>query len=955
MISEILTDYQIRTTIYEAKCTTIEVCCHLSGLRIGCSVFLRLQPVPNMRLSIFHLLVLFGIAVCLQLGTSANAQLYWIGGSGDWDDGNHWSQEPGGRPAMRIPDANTIALIDDNSGLKDGSVLAVPPGTYQVATLGVTTTGQFTMNFNGDFGTPVVMEVFQELFLSREMNLAYNSLNNKWRFTGSGNHSITTNGQDLLSVEFFDVDGRYSQRDPLLASTQIRMYGGEWTSNNQDVRTELLFFRDLNNPPTPALTKIFNAGTSDIVVGEWDSRFTYQSLTVTGEHRIFVRIFDGSPSSSFGPGFAFNEIHLLEQQDGIFPGAGSIIESNNFECPNCIIDRLIIEDTGDTRLANNFTIEEELVITEPNLTVLLNGGNNRDNTLTINGTVSTPPAQGCGERVVIASVYRDFFNIARASGTLTIPNVVLEDIPAVGNATFNVSNGQLLGASTGWNLINQPSAQSYIWVGESRSGVGDWDDPGNWRLQNGDATGCIPSLLDKVTITDAAQGDINIPSNFTAECKDFIWATRNDVELNLAGRLKVAGDFLLDRSTSISVLEQGARIIFSGTTSNEIETAGVTLPNIYFTGESATWNLTSDLSCGDLFLESGTLNTSGSDIRADNWTNITMRPKTLQLGSSHVNIAGTFDHSSASSREIDIEPGTSLIECANFESLDATLYDLRLRNTAPLTLVRVVSLPFRVNLNRLLLNGSGPVRVIGDLTVEEIEFEIDEAALEIQPSASFTVNGSIAGPASSGSPPQLRSRQMGTQAELLTDENNMCITGVIDVEDMLAVGDVLFHAPDAIDGGNNSGFNFDNGNPDATLYWRGNSGLFSEPANWSAFSGGCPEDTNPLTVDDLIITRDGIQDPEDEIEVVGDVTANNLTFQTGGVILDVTGTLTLDKLTYEGSSTLRGGTVNVSGETLIGTFGTMVVDLNQLNLTSLTKSGGAIILREGSVVTIDNQ
>ncbi len=41
--------------------------------------------------------------------------LYWIGGSGTWDDPNHWSLESNGVAAMRVPDSNTRVIIDQHS------------------------------------------------------------------------------------------------------------------------------------------------------------------------------------------------------------------------------------------------------------------------------------------------------------------------------------------------------------------------------------------------------------------------------------------------------------------------------------------------------------------------------------------------------------------------------------------------------------------------------------------------------------------------------------------------------------------------------------------------------------------------------------------------------------------------------------------------------------------------
>ena len=45
-----------------------------------------------------------------------NAQtLYWVGGSGNWSDSQHWSLVSGGSPSGVVPNSNTHIIFDDNS------------------------------------------------------------------------------------------------------------------------------------------------------------------------------------------------------------------------------------------------------------------------------------------------------------------------------------------------------------------------------------------------------------------------------------------------------------------------------------------------------------------------------------------------------------------------------------------------------------------------------------------------------------------------------------------------------------------------------------------------------------------------------------------------------------------------------------------------------------------------
>ena len=41
--------------------------------------------------------------------------LYWVGGSGNFNDGNHWSLASGGPSANKIPSSVNDVVFDDNS------------------------------------------------------------------------------------------------------------------------------------------------------------------------------------------------------------------------------------------------------------------------------------------------------------------------------------------------------------------------------------------------------------------------------------------------------------------------------------------------------------------------------------------------------------------------------------------------------------------------------------------------------------------------------------------------------------------------------------------------------------------------------------------------------------------------------------------------------------------------
>ena len=55
--------------------------------------------------------------------------LYWIGGTGDWNDPSHWSNSSGGAASFLVPNENTDVFIDQES-LSDNDVVSVSNDIY---------------------------------------------------------------------------------------------------------------------------------------------------------------------------------------------------------------------------------------------------------------------------------------------------------------------------------------------------------------------------------------------------------------------------------------------------------------------------------------------------------------------------------------------------------------------------------------------------------------------------------------------------------------------------------------------------------------------------------------------------------------------------------------------------------------------------------------------------------
>jgi hypothetical protein len=898
-----------------------------------------------------HFFVISLLLICVDKAV-ASAPIYWINGSGQWDDPNHWSKNSGGAPFGGIPTANSDVIFNNSSGLNSSSIVVIPPGDFPMNDFSVLTSAAFTLTFDGSTGNKVALNILGDLTLSANMSITYNSassFHNEWNFVESNEHDITTNGQDLLHVQFVDENAIYNQVDALTASLRIRHYGGTWNTNNHDVSSEYIYFRDTNSSSNP-LTKVLNAGSSNFYCDLWDSKLTYQSLTVNGTYNIYTQQFIGSPGNAIS-NFNFHNIHLLEFTD-IAPGGTSQIEHNNFECTYCSVNEIIIEDTGLTQLAGRFTVENKLEVTNIESTIAFNGGNGRLDEVVINGNVIVPEIMGCDERTIFTNIYNNFTKFIRTTGTLHIQDAIINNIQTEGGANFTISNSVLSGSSIGWTENSPPESLTYVWIGSGT--IADWNNPANWQLDNGSNNGCLPKIVDHVFVNSQAMSDINIPAGFTAECKDFIWKNTAGRELKLSGTtilkstLKVAGDFGTHSSAIITPINSHD-IIFVANGPVDISTNNVQLPDIRFESANGEWHLKNKLNADDISFESGTLVTESNDIETDYWVSIGTEPKIYYFEDSHVLVNGEFKLSIYTYSNVTFNPGTSLIECEKLTSTVTNMYDLKLNNTSTYTLSN-----YPYVMNDLILNTANTVRTENNIELNNLVFNVNNSKLEIDPTATFTVNGGIESNTVLASPAILKSKTVGVQAVIDKAEGNVCASGYITITDINASLSGTFHAPKSTDNGNNSGINFDDGTSVSHLYWIGGSGNWSEFSNWSRVSGGCPSDKDPMDFQELFIDNNGIYTNANTITVNGGLTANNLNFNNSiNAKLVIPTSFTVNNLTVNGGyATLQNKYMIVNTNVNVENGGALIIDLINLKSGTLTTGNGIVILRPGTEVVL---
>ena len=108
--------------------------------------------------------------------------LYWVGGSGNFNDGNHWSLTSGGSAANKIPSTLNDLVFDDNSTQNFTNLVVTVVGVNNCRSL----------KFTNDFvNYTVVGSKFTEINISGDFELNYKTdfkTNSKlvFKFVGFG-------------------------------------------------------------------------------------------------------------------------------------------------------------------------------------------------------------------------------------------------------------------------------------------------------------------------------------------------------------------------------------------------------------------------------------------------------------------------------------------------------------------------------------------------------------------------------------------------------------------------------------------------------------------------------------------------------------------------------------------------------------------------------------------------
>ncbi len=492
---------------------------------------------------------------------------YWIGGSGNFNDIQHWSDQPGGKvnPDALLPDKDDNVFFDEFSfpdpgaeviitsvarcaNMHWGNVKNMPtlktdanPAHYLVIYGGVTFTDQMII----DLERPLY---FRASTQGNTIDFGGNTFDGDIIFENNGGWRIT-GGLDIL-----DNDIQFQQGS---LSIEAEINCGSIISQTASSRELFL------NSATINLSKSGNA----VIALQTDN------LSIDPGNSTINVLSDDSDIEISGA-------EKVDFYDVVFFGdSGNIVNTSlkaNF-------NKLTFQKDGSLGGENDF---QELVFTEGYSYSLKDGVQDVQALFTAKGR--------CYAYINI--------NGESSGGFISAEGVDLEylkvqNVTASGTAAnFLANNSYDLGGNKGWSF-GDPSSDDYKWTGAGGDNL--WGNHLNWDKA------CVPSRNNNAIIPDGFALEIDID----AECKD----------LDIKGSSTISGNKNLEIYASLKA--SGATWTFNGETTMKGSgtiSLNASMPGMLSIEATGIYNLGTNLTIdNDLNLNSGTLNSVTKNIDVD--------------------------------------------------------------------------------------------------------------------------------------------------------------------------------------------------------------------------------------------------------------------------------------------------------------------------------------------------
>lgn len=376
--------------------------------------------------------------------SQANAtNFFWVGGSGNWTDLNHWATTSGGaiNPVV-LPGIGDDVFFDGNSFSAAAQTVSLGAGDKYCRNMswtGVTNNPAFNI-------AAAKMHVLGSLTLNANMSLT-NTLTSGAGFyfeASTAGQTIRTFGKTLYYDVFFQGTGTasWTLQDELRAFNRIYIRGGVLNTGNQNITM-------MSSQSVIYLARSTFVGGAPIVANFGSSTITAQ--TVFTDYAIF--------GVTINPGTSTLTVQSLTAGDHnyynvVFNGPGAVGFTGS---PNNsgIYNNIDVNSGTDFTLEGGPTVNGRLRLGVPGLNTSIEAGT----TTTFNGILESYGT--LAQRVnIFSSSTGSPVTFQKSNGILCVEFITLRDNTKAGTGNFYASNSVDLGNNTGWNFTTQSCLSS---------------------------------------------------------------------------------------------------------------------------------------------------------------------------------------------------------------------------------------------------------------------------------------------------------------------------------------------------------------------------------------------------------------------------------------------------------------------------------------------------------------
>jgi len=770
----------------------------------------------------FHKAIYTILLLLLSL-ISYSSDYYWIGGSGDWSDINHWATTSGGNiHHIQTPTASDNVYFDSNS-TSTNSTINLNIGTLFCKDFNIESI-QNQITFSG------LCNIWKIYGSYRLSSLAQITNGAKLYFeAASGTETIKTAGNTINNKIYFKGNASWELIDSLNCQN-IYLESGSFKTNSNAINAS-------NFISNSTYLRSIHLGNSIVNLTSWTVQGTAYSV-VAGSSLIIINSDNfinntGTPYTYFDVEFKGNNANLANQGPGIITFHNVYFHNNGNISGDNIFDSLVLTKGSIYEIS-------------PNTTQTINVD------LTANGN--------CKDPITIKSL-SSFASFSKNSGTISCSYLILEHIHAIGGATFNAIGSTNLGDNNGWNLV-APTSRNLFWVDSQ----GDWQDTTHWSANSGGLGGeCIPTKYDNVFIDTNSSISTNtwdLTINNTCFCHDFNWLDQVEGKIMYSGTLNIAGSAYFGNKLIIG--NMGVTEFISTQNGETVHTSNIPLNKneIRFNGKGS-WTLQDSINndSGGVFLMSGHLLTNGNYINTNIFAASTEFKKKLSLFNSTIDVNSKFMLFQDS---LSIEPGTSHIrmigdtcKLLTYETNPDTLYNVTFTANESSSIISTKKTFFNKIefLRDVVLIGSASSDTLFFEKARSFIFEGREDSI----GKALIANGNCH--------EVITMRDRNSMGHFIF---NIPSTASINVHNVSmrgakAVGGANFIANNSSDLGNNINWTFSN--IDSNHYWVNGDGNWQDSSHWSYSSGGQSGACIPKIYDNVFFDANSFNSINDTVRV----------------------------------------------------------------------------------------